>query len=202
MDEPEAPGNDLRVRAQDKGAAIFARGDGIAEGGGAVFFCCANGGANLFGHVFRYLPSPYEGTAREQFDPGKLELFIESDDRGLLNKSDNCVVAPWGDLIIAEDADTPYAARGRNGRFSPPPAFLGCEYKREAMLMEAPGFFLQCQSLISNKRTYKHHSSSSLSAIREVYGSINSGAEVGTGFTTTRKKTCEPIRGLLLAMEN
>lgn len=51
-----------------------------------------------------YVPSPNEGTAQEANTPGKLKLFLEPNDSALLQNADNLTVAPWGDIIICEDA--------------------------------------------------------------------------------------------------
>jgi secreted PhoX family phosphatase len=62
-----------------------------------------NGGTTTLGQIFRYQPSPYEGTPREAEAPGQLELFAEPNDSALLSNCDNLTVAPWGDLVICED---------------------------------------------------------------------------------------------------
>ena len=55
------------------------------------------------GQIFRYIPSPYEGTPRELARPGLLQLYIESHASSLIENCDNLTVAPWGDLFICED---------------------------------------------------------------------------------------------------
>ncbi len=105
----DSPNNDLRYQGADHGAAIFARGEGMWFGRGMVFFACTKGGWKQAGQIWKYTPSPGEGTAREKTEPGVLELFIEPNDRGLIDNADNLTVAPWGDLIICEDGpDTQY----------------------------------------------------------------------------------------------
>lgn len=99
----DAPEDDLRYRGFEDGAARFARGEGVWYGSGAVYFACTNGGAAKFGQIFRYTPSPQEGTAGEIEQPGRLELFIEPNDRTVVENADNITFAPWGDLIICED---------------------------------------------------------------------------------------------------
>ena len=50
-----------------------------------------------------------EGRAEERDLPGTLELFIEPNDRALVDNADNLTVAPWGDLMVCEDGgDTQY----------------------------------------------------------------------------------------------
>ena len=94
---------DLRHRGRAKGAAVFARGEGAWWAGDSAYFAMTNGGRNTLGQIFRYVPSPFEGTAREMESPGTIELFAEPNDSALLRNCDNLTIAPWGDLVIAED---------------------------------------------------------------------------------------------------
>ena len=103
MADADSPVLDLRHRGRAAGAAIFARGEGAWWAGDSAYFAMTNGGRNTFGQIFRYVPSPFEGTAREAEQPGTIELFAEPNDTGLLRNCDNLTIAPWGDLIIAED---------------------------------------------------------------------------------------------------
>jgi len=107
LDEVESPNNDLRMRGFQKGAARFARGEGIWYGKNELFFACTSGGKNLAGQIFRYIPGKYEGHAREKDAPGKLELFLQPDDITIFQNCDNLTVAPWGDVIICEDKADP-----------------------------------------------------------------------------------------------
>ena len=106
LDNVESPEDDLRLRGAAKGAAIFARGEGIHEGNGEQYFCCTSGGLAEFGQVMRYIPSPYEGTDREAEEPGTLDLFYESPGESDYNYGDNITVAPQGYLIVCEDQYT------------------------------------------------------------------------------------------------
>ena len=112
MEEIEAPNDDLRYRGHLDGAAVFARGEGAWYGNESVYFACTNGGPRQCGQVFRYRPSPYEGTALEATYPGSLELFAESPGRSLLEYCDNLTVAPWGDVILSEDGSQEQYIRG------------------------------------------------------------------------------------------
>ncbi|HYF49275.1 MAG TPA: alkaline phosphatase PhoX [Planctomycetota bacterium] len=103
IDEVEAPKDDLRLRGFTKGAARFARGEGMWYGRDAIYFACTNGGSEKLGQIWRYTPSPVEGQADESKQPGKLELFVEPNDGNLVENADNLTVAPWGDLIVCED---------------------------------------------------------------------------------------------------
>lgn len=103
VDDVEAPENDLRLRGFAAGAARFARGEGMWYGNDAVYFACTNGGAKKLGQIWRYVPSPREGTPREKDMPGKLHLFLEPNDGALVQNADNLTVAPWGDVVVCED---------------------------------------------------------------------------------------------------
>ncbi len=103
-----APTKDtLRYQAQEKGAAIFARGEGMWFGANEVYFACTSGGEKKWGQVFRYVPSPMEGTVLENEQSGTLELFLEPNDKELLQNCDNLTIAPWGDVIMCEDRANP-----------------------------------------------------------------------------------------------
>lgn len=62
IDNVESPEDDLRYQGFEKGAAMFARGEGMWYGDGEVYFACTNGGPIRMGQVFRYTPSPYEDS--------------------------------------------------------------------------------------------------------------------------------------------
>ena len=94
---------DLRVRGFEAGAARFARGEGIWYGNDEVYIACTNGGEARKGQIWRYRPSPMEGTDRESEQPATLVLFIEPNDGTLIENADNVTVTPWGDLIVCED---------------------------------------------------------------------------------------------------
>lgn len=92
--EPNPPEDTVRVEGFAKGAAQFARGEGIWYGNGEFYFCCTSGGALGLGQVWRYIP------AKET-----IELFVESTSVAELENPDNIVVSPYGDLILCEDGD-------------------------------------------------------------------------------------------------
>lgn len=108
MENVDAPTDDLRFRGLAQGAAIFGRGEGMWFDHNECYFACTAGGKKRLGQIFRYIPSPYEGTSREKEEPGTLELFLEPNDAEILRWCDNLTVAPWGDLILAEDNPNPY----------------------------------------------------------------------------------------------
>jgi secreted PhoX family phosphatase len=98
-----SPKDDLRLRGFAEGAARFARGEGMWQASDGIYFACTNGGAAYKGQIWRYVPSPQEGTDREHEQPGQLTLFIEPNNGGLVDNADNITVAPWGDLVLCED---------------------------------------------------------------------------------------------------
>lgn len=105
LENIQAPADDLRMRgAAEQGATIFARGEGIFYGNDAIYWACTNGGSKKVGQIFRYVPSPQEGRPEEESQPGKLELFVEPNDKKLMKNADNLCTSPWGDLIICEDS--------------------------------------------------------------------------------------------------
>lgn len=108
----DTPDNDLRLRGAAKGAAVFARGEGMWFGNSSVYFACTEGGPARIGQVFRYRPSPFEGTLLEKDVPATLELFVETTDPERLEKADNLTVAPWGHLMICEDGGQAQFIRG------------------------------------------------------------------------------------------
>ena len=104
IENVESPEDDLRKQGvEGKYAAMFARGEGIWFSGSDFYIACTNGGFEQKGQIWRYTPSPYEGTHREEKEPGTIELFIEPNDSTVIENADNLTVTPWGDLIICED---------------------------------------------------------------------------------------------------
>lgn len=109
LEEVTSPQGDLNLRGHAQGAAIFARGEGLAfalrpDKTREILLATTGGGPLQIGQVWRYQPGPYEGTARETEQPGVLELLYETHNRAILESCDNLAVAPWGDLIICEDS--------------------------------------------------------------------------------------------------
>lgn len=103
LDGVDNPNNDLRDRGHAKGAAWFARGEGIFFGKGELYFTCTSGGPGRLGQILRYTPSRFEGEARETDEPGRLQLFVEPTDNRVMAMCDNLAVAPWGHLVVCED---------------------------------------------------------------------------------------------------
>jgi len=116
LDGVEAPEDDLRQRGFEKGAARFARGEGIWMGDGELFFACTNGGPKKTGQVFKYQLSTKEGKKREDKAPATLELYAESEDKTVLDMCDNLTIAPWGDVLLCEDNGALNHIRGINAQ--------------------------------------------------------------------------------------
>ncbi|MGY8825139.1 MAG: alkaline phosphatase PhoX [Candidatus Latescibacterota bacterium] len=103
MERVRSPKDDLRLRGFAQGAARFARGEGMWYGQEAIYFACTSGGSARKGQIWRYMPSPQEGTEREEKMPGYVELFVEPNDGAIVDNADNLTVSPWGDLVVCED---------------------------------------------------------------------------------------------------
>lgn len=103
LDGVDNPYEDLRYRGHAKGAAWFARGEGIHFGKGELYFACTSGGPQSAGQIFRYVPSTMEGQPGEADHPGRLQLFVEPTDIRLMEMCDNISTSPWGHLFVCED---------------------------------------------------------------------------------------------------
>jgi secreted PhoX family phosphatase len=86
----------LRYAARERGAALFRRGEGIVLAGSDLVFCATTGGRIEAGQVFR--------LTLGKGDEDRLDLLVEATDTRTLNMPDNVTVAPWGDVILAEDS--------------------------------------------------------------------------------------------------
>lgn len=101
LDNVTAPDDDLRFRGQKAGAATFSGGEGIWYHEGQIIFTCKSGGRKGLGQTFIYRPdaSPTSTTSTD----GKIELFLEPNDKDVYNSGDNLTVHPNGDIYICED---------------------------------------------------------------------------------------------------
>jgi uncharacterized protein len=86
----------VRFQAQDQGAAVFDRQEGMWVGTGytKIYFDCTEGGAQNLGQVWEY-------------DPGRetLTLIYESTSPNFLKHPDNIVIVPQtGDMLLCEDS--------------------------------------------------------------------------------------------------
>lgn len=84
----------LRYAAQERGAAIVKRGEGIWRMPDGFAFTCTEGGPINSGQVFHLAPTPEGGTLR---------LIAQSHDQRVLDMPDNLTLTPWGDLLVCED---------------------------------------------------------------------------------------------------
>ncbi|WP_261129736.1 PhoX family protein [Bacillus sp. Marseille-Q3570] len=78
--------------ALNKGCVRFNRLEGASFAGGVFWFDDTAGGEKRLGQIYRYIPATET-----------LELFYEGTDVNKMESPDNIVIAPWGDLIFAED---------------------------------------------------------------------------------------------------
>lgn len=93
VDHPNARDDSLHFQAQDKGAAIVCRGEGLWLAPGEAFFCATAGGRIGRGQVFRL----------RHGDKPTLEVVAEATDLDTLDMPDNLCVSPHGQLYVAED---------------------------------------------------------------------------------------------------
>ncbi|MBU1377987.1 MAG: DUF839 domain-containing protein [Alphaproteobacteria bacterium] len=107
LDGVDNPDEALRARGHAKGAAWFARGEGVHYGQGELYFTCTSGGPGRLGQIMRYKPSRFEGGPGETSEPGKLQLFVQPGDKRVMHMADNLAVAPWGHLMVCEDKAEP-----------------------------------------------------------------------------------------------
>tara|TARA_A200000159_G_C7299429_1_gene329383 strand:+ start:18 stop:1325 length:1308 start_codon:yes stop_codon:yes gene_type:complete len=95
LEDIDPDSDTLRDEGTEKGATIFARGEGITQDGESIFITCTSGGMLNKGQIWKLTPkSKKEST---------LELWFEVGKNDMLNMPDNLTVAPWGDLIVCED---------------------------------------------------------------------------------------------------
>mgnify|MGYP003301220146 CR=1 FL=1 len=92
LDGIDNPKDDLRYRAAKKGAAIFARPEGMWYDNNYIYFTCTTGGIKKIGQVWKI-------NLADQ----TMEMIFESYNSSIMKKCDNITIAPWGDVIICED---------------------------------------------------------------------------------------------------
>ncbi|MEP0354274.1 MAG: alkaline phosphatase PhoX [Paraglaciecola sp.] len=106
LDNVESPEDDLRHRGFSKGAALFARGEGIHFADSEIYFCCTSGGKKALGQIMRYVPTPLTNDQKSIEQTGTLSLFVESHNSTTFNYGDNLTVSPNGHLMVCEDQYT------------------------------------------------------------------------------------------------
>lgn len=92
LDNVQNPKDDLRKRGAKKGAAIFARGEGMWYDNNIVYFTCTSGGSKNLGQIWKI-----------DTDNQTLEMMFESQNSDVMKMCDNMTIAPWGDVVICED---------------------------------------------------------------------------------------------------
>jgi uncharacterized protein len=95
IEDVESPNDDLRHQGFSKGAAKFARGEGMWYGNNEIYFACTTGGKARKGQIWK--------LSLNKNDNITLELFVEPNDGNIIEHADNLTVSPWGDLIVCED---------------------------------------------------------------------------------------------------
>ncbi|NBC83780.1 MAG: DUF839 domain-containing protein [Bacteroidetes bacterium] len=103
IEDVESPEDSLRYQGADKGAAIFARGEGAWFGNNEFYFACTNGGPEKLGQVFRFKTAGKNNNQKES-----ISLFAESNDSDIMKYCDNLTIAPWGDILLCEDDPHPF----------------------------------------------------------------------------------------------
>jgi len=102
---PDPKDDSVRSQAAEAGAARFYRGEGMVLSDGAVYVCCTSGGRQGYGQIFKL-------TLGRAGAPDELQLFAESPGPSVLDMPDNICMAPWGDLLVAEDGSGEQFVRG------------------------------------------------------------------------------------------
>ena len=95
--DPAAARDTCRAQAIDQGATTFCRSEGITRSGREIWFSASTAGPIYGGQIFSYAPG------EERAGGGVLTLEYEVRDRTVLSSPDNLTMAPWGDLVMAED---------------------------------------------------------------------------------------------------
>lgn len=94
--EPNPTTDNVRHQAAQAGAAQLSRGEGIWLADDTVWICSTDGGRARAGQIFSL-------SLAKPGKPDKLRLLVESPGTSVLDMPDNITVAPWGDIIVAED---------------------------------------------------------------------------------------------------
>jgi hypothetical protein len=95
VDLPESnPQSDsLRAQAQERGAALVRRGEGVTFHAGAIYISATIGGEAGLGQI---------PCLRDAMQP-RLEVLASSSGLDELEMPDNIALTSWGDVIVAED---------------------------------------------------------------------------------------------------
>lgn len=103
--DPIAASKTCREQGAHAGATAFNRVEGIAFDAvqDRLYFVASTAGPAQAGQVFAYAPGD-----------DRLVLIAQVEDRSKLSMPDNITIAPWGDLVMAEDN---YDRRGAHSQF-------------------------------------------------------------------------------------
>jgi uncharacterized protein len=105
VDQPDPPTDTMRTQAFAKGAARFARTEGIWTADDSVYFDCTSGGEAGQGQLWHFEPDGQGG--------GWLTLIYESTSEADLDNPDNLVIVPkTGHIFLQEDGDDTQYVRG------------------------------------------------------------------------------------------
>ncbi len=103
VDNPDPEDDSVRRQAHARGATKIRRGEGLWLADGVVYLAATTGGDAGVGQIFRLNLADRGDT---------FELLAESPGRETLDCPDNLTVAPWGDVIVAEDGGGDQFLRG------------------------------------------------------------------------------------------
>ena len=95
LEDVDPTSDTLREEGREKGATVFARGEGITYDGNSIFITCTSGGRHRKGQIWKIDPKSEQDAT--------LELWYEVENKDGINMPDNLTIAPWGDLIVCED---------------------------------------------------------------------------------------------------
>ena len=95
-DDVHSPNDDLRQRIQTKGAALFARGEGLwMDGREACWLTCTSGGDAKLARVWVYRPAAGEGSDKEEVGSASMTLIAQPNQHSTMRYPDNITVTPW-----------------------------------------------------------------------------------------------------------
>jgi secreted PhoX family phosphatase len=93
VSNPDPAQDDVRLQARERGAASFARTEGMWLAGDELFMSATVGGPIGRGQIFRVRLT----------DAPTLSVIAQSSDSNVLDMPDNLTVSPHGELYVAED---------------------------------------------------------------------------------------------------
>ncbi|MEZ4224936.1 MAG: DUF839 domain-containing protein [Polyangiaceae bacterium] len=100
--EPAPKDDSVRLQGHRQGAAKIRRGEGLALHDGTLYLVSTTGGKADVGQIF----------ALNLRGESRFSLRAESPHENVLDCPDNVTVAPWGDILVAEDGSSDQFLRG------------------------------------------------------------------------------------------